>query len=654
MQGLIETLQGDLTDSQDQLDSARASFKRAHDAETEVRVLVKRAENLSLLGDARGAWRDRLQALALIGRVRSPRLRYGILGEALATCLDERLPRPALHFGTSALHIGSSWSSWAMSDTFTRQAAIHHSLGADDLAVAAMIQSRRWITRIPDESQAESQEAEANAVEGQILIRENPEQASRYLKQSLVYFQGTVPVRVPALHVLLARAQLARGDEDAAESELLAGIEAMERGRISLRDADQVSFFDQALPLFDDMVRFQVSRRQDFDRALAFVERSRARQLVDSLAGAGVGPLDPDALRRQLPDGLALVYYVSLDDRLFAWVLDRDGSHFIERPLRAADLSRLVAANRAAIEGRAPEELVRRSAAKLHDELVRPLLPFIASQRALVVIAGGSLQSVAFASLWDRQSGHYLVEDYLLGVAASGTTFVRTSASAATPFGASPQALVVGNPQIDRRLWVGMPNLPGAEAEAVEIAALYPRSELLSGAAATKTAFLERARNSQVVHFAGHAAASADAPSAARLLFARNPATGDSGALYLHELGRPGLPRTRVVVLGACRTAAGAVSRVEGAMSLGRPFLAAGVPDVVASLWDIDDDVSRQFFLGFHRALLVGGDPLLALRTAQLAFLHGDDPSLAHPSSWAPFICMGGIGPHSLSKGEAS
>jgi CHAT domain-containing protein len=408
------------------------------------------------------------------------------------------------------------------------------------------------------------------------------------------------------------------------------------------------------LPLFDDMVRLQVERRHDPQRALAFVERGRARQLIDSLAGSAVAPLDPEALRRGLPQGLALVYYVPIDDRLFSWVVTQQESDFIERPLRAADLSRLVAANRAAIEGRAPEELVRRTAAQLHDELVRPLLPFIASQRALVFIPDGVVQSVVFASLWDRQRGHYLVEDYLLGVAASGTTFVRTSTSAANRLSASPEALVIGNPRIDRRLWVGMPNLPGAEAEAVEIAALYPRSELLSGSAATKAAFLHYARTSQVVHFAGHAAASADAPSAARLLFAPDPATGDSGALYLHELGHTGLPRTRVVVLGACRTAAGTVSRVEGALSLGRPFLAAGVPDVVASLWDIDDTVSRRFFVSFHRALLVEGDPLLALRRAQIAFLHGDDPSLAHPASWAPFICMGGLDPHSLSKGEVS
>jgi len=462
-------------------------------------------------------------------------------------------------------------------------------------------------------------------------------------------------VRAPALHLLLARAQLERGSDDSAESELLSGIEAMERGRESLRDAAlQVSFFDQAMPLFDDMVLLQIQRRHDPERALAFVERGHARQLVDSLAGAVVTPLEPEALRRALPHGVILVYYLPLQDRVFEWVLSREAFHFIQRPMGAAELSRLVAAHRAAIEGRAPLNVVRRTAARLHDELVRPLMPFFASQQALVFIPDGVLQSVAFASLWNRQTGRYLVEDYLLGVVPSGTVFVRASVAAAAPRGLAPRALVVGNPHFDRQIWTGLSDLPGAEAEAREIANLYARSELLTGKEATKAAFLSGVRGKTVVHFAGHAAASANDPSRARLLFAPDSSGGDSGALYLHQLGRPVFAPTRVVVLGACRTAAGAVSRVEGALSLGRPLLAAGVPDVVGSLWDIDDSVSQRFFIAFHRALLAEGDPILALRTAQLAFLRGDDVSLAHPASWAAFICMGGLDPHSLSKGESS
>jgi CHAT domain-containing protein/tetratricopeptide (TPR) repeat protein len=656
VQGLIHAGRGELTESLERYRFARANFQASRDAGSEAVILGLLAESLRLAGEARGAWRDRQLGLARLSGVQSPRRRQGMLGEAVFACLDERMPRSALQFGNALVEAALRWSrAAAVGEALARRAAIEHTLGADDLAASDLRETRRWIPRIPDQSTAERLQAEADAAEGEILVHQQPEQAARCLAQSLSYFRITAPTRAPALHLLLARAQLARGFDDAAEGELLVGIDAVEHQRISLRDAAlQVSFFDQAIPLFDDMVRLQVAERHDPERALAFVERGHARQLVDSLVGATVAPFDPEALRRELPDGLALVYYVPLNDRLFAWALTREGSHFIERPLPAAELSRLVAAHRAAIEGRAPLDVVRRTAARLHDELVHPFIPFFASQRALVFIPDGVLQSVAFAGLWNRQTSRYLVEDYLLGLAPSGTVFVRTSTRATTSHVTAPRVLVVGNPQVDLRLWAGMPNLPGAEAEARDIAGLYPHSELLTGAGATKAAFLEGVRGSQVVHFAGHAVASTDAPAAARLLFAPDPGTGGSGALYLHQLDHRGYPRTRVVVLAACRTAAGSVSRVEGALSLGRPFLAAGVPDVVGSLWDIDDSVSRHFFIVFHRALLTEGDPVLALRMAQVALLRGDDVSLAHPASWAAFICMGGFDLHSFSKGKMS
>jgi len=156
-------------------------------------------------------------------------------------------------------------------------------------------------------------------------------------------------------------------------------------------------------------------------------------------------------------------------------------------------------------------------------------------------------------------------------------------------------------------------------------------------------------QNKQVVHFAGHAV-NGDAPWTARLLLAPDQHRSGSGALYLYELYGRDFSHTRVVVLAACRTAAGPVSRLEGALSLARPFLAAGVPSVVASLWDIDDAVSRSFFVAFHRALLVEGDPVLALRQTQIALLRDADPSLAHPASWAGFVCVGGLDHRTLAR----
>jgi CHAT domain-containing protein/tetratricopeptide (TPR) repeat protein len=659
LQGLVHGRRGDLTESLELYHAARACFETSRDVESAATIDALTAENLHLLGEERSAWRDHRRALAQLSHVSNPRRRQRILAEAVFACLEGRMPRAALQLQTVLV----GWESlpahpWDTGEALTVRAAIHHALGRDDLATLDLREARRWTTRIADKALAELLQAQIEMTEGEVLVQTQPEAAVVALERSLTHLGATRPALLPGLRLMLARAQTARGFDDVAERELSVGIEALEHTRISLRDAAlQVSFFDRALPLFDDMVRLQVTKRHDPERALAFVERGHARQLIDSMAGVVASPLDPDVLQRELPEGLAIIYYVSLEDRLFAWALSRENCDFIERPLPAAELSKLVAAYRSAIEGRASQEAMRLTSGRLHDELVRPLLPFIGQQRALAFVPDGILQTVAFAGLWNRQTGRYLIEDSSIVITPSGTVFVHASAGSVARHTLAVRALVVGNPQLDRGGWLGLPNLPAAEAEAREIAHLYPGSLLLTGVGATKSAFLDRADSSQVVHYAGHAAVSADAISTARLLLAPDPRTGDSGALYLHDLGSQGFPRTRVVVLAACRTAAGTVSRVEGAFGLGQPFLAAGVPHVIASLWDIDDSVSRRFFLAFHRALLTEGDPVLALRTTQIALLRSGDSSLAHPASWAAFISMGGIDPHSFNsftKGDMS
>jgi CHAT domain-containing protein/tetratricopeptide (TPR) repeat protein len=653
-EGLFLWHAGDLDTTLELYRLARASFHSVRDQEREALACGGLAESFHMAGEHAAAWAARREALALLAQVRDPRRRHDILEEAALACLDESLPRSGHEFQTAVVEAATRWSNaLAITDAFVRRAQTRHALGSFDSAASDLAEARRTIPRIGDASRARRQEAEADAAEGELLARRQPERAVALLERAVDYFDAQSPVRVPELRLSLGRTQASLGHDAEAESEIQAGIESLESQRTSFQDqALQASFFDRAAPLFDDMVDLQVERRRDPDRGLLFVERGRARQLADSLArgrppeadrAAAAMPLEPASLQTELPDGVVLLYYAPRDDHLLAWALTREECRFAVRPLPAAELGRLVAAYDAAVERRAPPPEVRERGARLYDELVRPLVSMLRPQRSLVVVPEGIVQSVAFASLWDRRAGRYLVEDYLVGLAPSGTVFARaTRAAAEAPRGRTPTVLVVGNPRLGRGL--ELLSLPGAEAEAEEIAGLYRRSVLLTGREATKPEFLGRLPDSQIVHFTGHALSGTTA-GAARLLFSADPRGRDSGVLYLRDLDGRDFRGTQLVVLAACRTAKGPLSRLEGALSLARPFLAAGVPRVVASLWDIDDAVSRSFFVGFHRTLLEDGDPLVALRRTQIALLRQWDPWLAHPASWAAFVHLGGVDP---------
>ena len=99
----------------------------------------------------------------------------------------------------------------------------------------------------------------------------------------------------------------------------------------------------------------------------------------------------------------------------------------------------------------------------------------------------------------------------------------------------------------------------------------------------------------------------------------------------------------RLVVLSGCNTADGKLSATEGASSLARAFFTAGVPAVVSSLWAIDDDDdTADFFIAFHRRLVQGDSPAVALRETQIKWL-SDGRVPARPiRSWAAFQLFGG------------
>ena len=105
------------------------------------------------------------------------------------------------------------------------------------------------------------------------------------------------------------------------------------------------------------------------------------------------------------------------------------------------------------------------------------------------------------------------------------------------------------------------------------------------------------------------------------------------------------------MILSACATASARSAFGEGALSLARPFLAAGVPDVLGTLWDLDDDAGAALVPRFHRWLRAGLAPSDALRRAQLELRSSTNPRWRHPRAWSGFVIIGGIDRSSRASG---
>jgi CHAT domain-containing protein len=90
------------------------------------------------------------------------------------------------------------------------------------------------------------------------------------------------------------------------------------------------------------------------------------------------------------------------------------------------------------------------------------------------------------------------------------------------------------------------------------------------------------------------------------------------------------------VVLSACETGLGKLSRGDELVGLQRAFLYAGTPAVVTTLWKVDDRASFVLMREFYTHLQARG-PAQALRQAQRAAM----AQFPHPFAWAAFSLTG-------------
>ena len=108
----------------------------------------------------------------------------------------------------------------------------------------------------------------------------------------------------------------------------------------------------------------------------------------------------------------------------------------------------------------------------------------------------------------------------------------------------------------------------------------------------------------------------------------------------MREIWRLPMKRVEIVTLSACETAVGDKEPDGGEITtLAEAFATAKVQTVVASLWSVGDESTKEFMLAFYKQLAAGATKTAALQSAQLALMK--NPKFSRPLYWAPFVLMG-------------
>ena len=110
------------------------------------------------------------------------------------------------------------------------------------------------------------------------------------------------------------------------------------------------------------------------------------------------------------------------------------------------------------------------------------------------------------------------------------------------------------------------------------------------------------------------------------------------GNLYLEEIFNLDI-RPDLLVLSACATGTGKITRSEGVLAMIRGFFTAGSPNILYTLWNVTDKHTKDFMVSFFKGILKGQTYSGALRNAKLEMISHPETSL--PRLWAPYVLLG-------------
>ncbi|MBD2504085.1 CHAT domain-containing protein [Anabaena azotica] len=281
---------------------------------------------------------------------------------------------------------------------------------------------------------------------------------------------------------------------------------------------------------------------------------------------------------------------------------------------------------------------------QLYQTLIQPIEQYLPDnpEAHVIFFPYRELYTIPFAAL-KAKDGKYLIEKNTIHIAPSieALNLLKVRAEK-NPFLPS-RNLVVGNPVMPKLTLSGLlsesitpESLPATATEAQTIANFFNTSPLI-GEQATESTVLKQLSNAKYIHLATHGfldviAKDGFEPTSVLTL---TPSRDNDGLLTTEELYEIPLVG-ELAVLSACNTGAGEITS-EGVLGLARPFLIAGIPSVVASLWSVPDNPTKDLMIQFYENLKGNPDKARALRQAMIATMkeHPD------PVAWAGFTLIG-------------
>jgi CHAT domain-containing protein len=228
-----------------------------------------------------------------------------------------------------------------------------------------------------------------------------------------------------------------------------------------------------------------------------------------------------------------------------------------------------------------------------------------------------------------QQSLSYFIEDYAISYTYSARYLINlfgnnSISSVSTFMGMAPEQYAPN---------LGLPALPGSSQSLERVDNRFNNALCLVGEKASKNNFLQQFYHFKIIQLYTHATDSGY--NGEPLIYFQD------STLLLSDLLYENRPATRLIVLSACKTAAGKVYQGEGVFSFNRGFAALGIPSSVTNLWQVDNESTYKLTELFYKWLAKGLPLDVALQKAKLEFINTATKERKLPYFWAAPVLTG-------------
>jgi len=346
-----------------------------------------------------------------------------------------------------------------------------------------------------------------------------------------------------------------------------------------------------------------------------------------------VNPKQLKETQRSIPPGVMLVQYAPVGDQLYVFLVSHESVKVVIAPAKPEELWKKIKTLRKQITSGELGGPLTKNLVSLYDALIAPIETELEPIKVIAFIPNQLLFYLPMQALAKKQadgSTRYLIEDKQIVYLDSAD--VMKVMMPPDEEKSRDGMVAFGNP-------TGA-NLPAAESEVKAIAQVFPSTEVLFGGEVTKVALNTEARlNKKIVHFATHGFLNATKPSDSYIQLAAAPDVSQ-GHLTVGEVWDLPFKKVSLVTLSACESAMGDKDPDGGEItSLAEAFSTAGATTVLASLWSVGDESTKELMVEFYSKLASGMSKAEALQAAEVKMLR--NPKFSRPLYWAPFVLMG-------------